>query len=711
MLACIVIPGSIRAQELNDETEHVLKAAVARVAPSVVQIETSGGTEMVGAGGPGGPVIKGVGPTTGLIVSPDGYVITSAFNFANKPTAVFVTIPGRKERLVAKTIATDQTRMLTLIKVEASGLPVPSAVPTKEVRIGQWSVALGRTLDPIVDNPPSSSAGIISALDRIWGKAIQTDAKISPTNYGGPLVDVAGRVFGILVPANPFAEGDTAGVEWYDSGIGFAIPLEDVFTALPRLKQGKDLHRGMLGITPSSTDIYSGHSKINSVAPDSTAAKAGIKAGDEILEVDGKPTLNHAQVLHAMGRKYEGDVVTIKVKRGKEEKVFANLVLAGSVSAYVTPALGILPMRDDPELGLEIRYVFAKSAAEEAGLKPGDRIMKFGPPSAPGGIAMPMIPFTGRDQLTALLETQAPGASVRLEVKRKQGGKTETINVVLGNPDASIPDMLPPESSVKKALVRPKAAAPTGPGGLRPIRPGPGDPPKPPLPGPPAGPMGNSQPVPTPKDPSKIEKGLLKRTNQAHDHEFWVFVPENYDQNIAHGMVIWLHAMGKGGKDADDVREIWQQYCESNHLIMVGPKAENDTGWVASEAEFIASVARDLMSEYTIDRERIVVHGMGIGGQMAFYLGFNARDLIRGVATTSAVLATQPKDTVPNQRLSFFIVAGSKDPLLKEIAKSEKTLGEKKYPVIFREIEMGKEYLNEKTLKELVRWIDCLDRL
>src|ERR1051326_7391857 len=109
-LGALLVAAPARAQELNDETEKLIKAAMQRVAPSVVQIETSGGTEMVGAGGPGGGMLKGVGPTTGVIVSPDGYVISSAFNYANKPTAVFVTIPGQKERKVAKTIATDQTR-------------------------------------------------------------------------------------------------------------------------------------------------------------------------------------------------------------------------------------------------------------------------------------------------------------------------------------------------------------------------------------------------------------------------------------------------------------------------------------------------------------------------------------------------------------------------------------------------------------------------
>src|SRR5438045_3720475 len=83
------------------------------------------------------------------------------------------------------------------------------------------ALALGRTWAS-ADAPPSVSVGIISALDRIWGKAVQTDAKVSPVNYGGPLVDVQGRVQGILVPASPRGQDETAGHEWYDSGIGFA---------------------------------------------------------------------------------------------------------------------------------------------------------------------------------------------------------------------------------------------------------------------------------------------------------------------------------------------------------------------------------------------------------------------------------------------------------------------------------------------------------
>src|SRR5205823_3383331 len=136
-------------------------------------------------------------------------------------------------------------------------------------------------------------------------------------------------------------------------------------------------------------------------------------------------------------------------------------------------------------------------------------------------------------------------------------------------------------------------------------------------------------------------------------------------------------------------------------------KSDSETGWLASEAEFVQEVAREVLKDYTIDRQRIVAHGMGVGGQLAFYLGFNARDLIRGAATTGAVLATQPKDNVPGQRLAFFVVAGGKDPLAKTIAEVKPELVKRKFPVTHREVtEMGKEYLDRKTFDELVRWLD-----
>jgi serine protease Do len=697
--AVISLAASVRLAAADDPAaaqERAMKAAVARVAPSVVQIETSGGTDVIGTGP--AQIRKGVGPTTGLVVSSDGYIISSAFNFANKPSAIFVAVPGHQDRLVARVVATDHSRMLTVLKIEAKGLKVPEAAPKKDMQVGQWALALGRTWAGL-DTPPSISIGIISALGRIWGRAIQTDAKVSPVNYGGPLIDLRGRVLGVLVPLNPRSKDETAGVEWYDSGIGFAIPLEDINRVLPRLREGHDLNEGKLGITLQGADLFGAAPVIANIAPDSAAQRAGLKPGDTVTAINGVPVLRQAQLMHLLGDKYEGDTVSVAVKRGKETLSFANVKLTASVSAFIHPFLGILALRDDPEPGEEVRYVFAHGPADAAGVKRGDRIMKIGLSEGP------MQPFSGRDQLTDILNRFPPGQEIRLEIQRKEPRKTETVKASLGVFSEAVPESLPEPASHKQALAPRKQVAPGLPGrGRR------GTPPPPAPPGKDEKPEARSDQ----KKPEKKEvpTGLLKRTTASREHQYWLYVPDDYDANVSHALVVWLHPAGKDrDRQTEDVISAWEDFCSDRHIILLCPRADNDTGWLGSDVDFIQEVIQQVLGQYTIDRERIVAHGMGVGGQMAFYLGFNARDLIRGVATTSAVLANQPKDNVASQRLSFFIVAGGQDPLLAGIQESRTRLTAHKYPVVYREIaERGHQYLDTPTLQELIRWIDSLDR-
>jgi S1-C subfamily serine protease/pimeloyl-ACP methyl ester carboxylesterase len=691
----LALPAPARApdDDVDSVQQQAIRAAVQRVAPSIVQIETSGGSGMIGHGPVGRQIRKGVGPTTGLIVGADGYVVSSAFNFADKPSAILIAIPGRTDRLPAKIVATDQTRMITLLKVEANGLPVPEAAPKKEIKVGHWALALGRTWSS-PDIPPSVSVGIVSAVGRIWGKAIQTDAKVSPVNYGGPLVDLQGRVQGVLVPASPRGQDETAGFEWYDSGIGFAIPLEDINRVLPRLKQGQDLKRGLLGITVQSPDIYGAVPVVAVVAAESAAAKADIRPGDTIVEIDGHPVVRQAQILHLLGDKYEGEVVSVKVKRGKDVLAKNNLKLTGVLTSFGRSFLGVLPMRDDPELGEEVRYVYPKSPADAAGIKPGDRIMKAGLGN------QPLQAFSGLGQFSALLNVLPPGTELKLAVQRKESKKTDTVSLKLAVAPDTIPDKLPEPASHKKALEPRKQPAPVGPPGV------PGRPRAVP-PAPPAPPDAKKE------EKKKPETGWRKRMNAARDREYWVFVPDNYDPNISYALVLWLHPVGKGKeKDFEDFKDMWEIDCTDRHMILVAPKADSDTGWVASEADALQQVVHEVMEQYTIDRQRVVAHGMGVGGQMALYLAFHSRDLVRGVATTGAVLsASQPKTVVPNQPLSFFIVAGNKDPLVKAIAESKDRLVADKFSVVYRELgNHGTQYLDEKTQAELVNWIDALDR-
>src|SRR5262249_5970081 len=159
-------PAEREAQE-----EQAFKQAAALAGPSLVRIETVGGLERVGQ------VLAGTGPTTGVVLTADGFVISSSFNFAAKPTSILVTLfDGR--RLPARQVALEKVKILTLLKVEAGTLIRARPAPRESFAVGQWALALGKTLD----ETPSVSVGVVSALGRIWGKAMQTDAKVSPVN-------------------------------------------------------------------------------------------------------------------------------------------------------------------------------------------------------------------------------------------------------------------------------------------------------------------------------------------------------------------------------------------------------------------------------------------------------------------------------------------------------------------------------------------------
>src|SRR5262245_7708160 len=159
-LVCALAPLSAQ-DDLEGLEEQAIRSAVATVAPSVVRIETVGGLERVGQ------VLVGTGPTSGLIVSEDGFIVSSAFNFIQQPTSILVVLPGG-QRAAARIVARDHARMIVLLKVNAeSKLPVPIAVPRNEVSVGQWSIAVGRTYD---QPQPNLSVGVISATNRVWGR-------------------------------------------------------------------------------------------------------------------------------------------------------------------------------------------------------------------------------------------------------------------------------------------------------------------------------------------------------------------------------------------------------------------------------------------------------------------------------------------------------------------------------------------------------------
>jgi len=141
--------------------------------------------------------------------------------------------------------------------------------------------------------------GIISAKNRVGGRAIQTDANISPANYGGPLVDIQGRLIGICVPMNPQSQAVAAGVEWYDSGIGFAVPVDDFAKIIERLKDGQRILPAFVGIETGPVDGPG--MRVNGVVEGSAADQAGLVKGDVLLAIDDEPIndmLRFRQVLN-----------------------------------------------------------------------------------------------------------------------------------------------------------------------------------------------------------------------------------------------------------------------------------------------------------------------------------------------------------------------------------------------------------------------------
>jgi len=674
--------------ELDARLEAATKAALAKIAPCVVQVRTVGGAEFLGRRE--AAVQRGTGPTTGLIVTADGYIISSSFNFANKPAAITVAIPGHKEPLPARVIAEDKTRMLTLLKVEATALPVPTPTPRARLKIGQWTIAVGRTWGESQNTTPSASVGILSALDRVWGKAVQTDAKVSPVNYGGPLIDLEGRVIGVLVPLSPRGDSETAGVEWYDSGIGFAIPIEDILHVLPRLKVGKTLQKGRIGVTMKQEDPVMTPSEITSVTLDSPASKLPLQPGDRVIAVDDKPVHNQAQFLHAMGPKYEGDSISLKIKRGDKELSFDKVVLTGQPANHNPAFLGILPVRDDNENGVQVRYVFPESPAARAGIVAGDRILR-----------VDNVPLKDRESLRFLIDRFMPGMKAKLDVKQKGGSKK--VDVTLAAMTDALPPSELPSGTAKKAMAERKPLS-----GMPPV---PGKSPgKAPAKVPAKAP--NKSPTKDNAPPAeKAKTGFFEVNDPASGNSTWYYVPEDYDPNISYGVVVWLHPSGEPMQQA--ILNLWKPICKQYQLILMGPKAEHPNGWLTSEADVVQTQLRVLLHQYTIDRGRIVLHGLGNGADFALYLGFDAREQVRGVAAVAGALPQPPKENLPGRPLSFFLVAGDRDPRIEAIRAVPAKLKAQHYPTLYHETpNQGSGYIADPiVLEQLILWIVGLDRI
>jgi serine protease Do len=676
LLALQVLRGAGRATaaDLAELEQSALNAAVDAVADSVVQITTIGGLEQVDQ------QVLAQGPTTGLIVAKDGYIVSSAFNFAQQPTSILVRLPGGQQR-PAEIIGRDTSRMLVLLKVDADEpLSVPKASPLDDVHPGDWAVALGRTYDA---KKVSVSVGVVSALNRMHGRALQTDANVSAANYGGPLVDIYGRVLGILVPMAPQSgTGETsavAGSEFYDSGIGFAVPLKHVLSVLDRWKEEKDLQRGVLGVSLKPGSPHATAPIVTAIWPRSPAAAAGWKPKDRILEVEGVKVDSQTALRFQVAAHYAGDKLKVTIRRGagddaKERET--EITLADKLPAYRHAFLGVLPARqaaksdsgdeDDEDessnekdsekanneetAGVLVRSIWPGSPADKAGLRSGDLISRLGDEK---------VESVGE----ALAKLNAKNPGDELAVAAKRGDEELKLDVELAE--------LPTDTLAAADLPATNEAEKDNDESLK-LR--------------------------------DFKLPEMKQTARYLD-------PSNDGARL--GLLLWL---GDGKKEsAEKIAEAWQRPVRRDGLILIIAEPGDAAGWSTDDMEYLARLLQTAAARFELDPRRIIVAGEGKAGQLAYALAFAAKKFVRGVAAIDSPLprTLELPDNNPNERLAVLAIETQNTPLSLLIRQDLKKLEEAGYPAtqIVRQAEASRPaMLDSSTRAKIARWIDGLDR-
>jgi serine protease Do len=269
---------------------------------------------------------------SGIIISPDGYILT-ANHVVDGMDEIKVAIPDGKKEYTAKVVGTDPPTDVAVLKIDATGLPAITLGDSDQLEVGDVVLAIG--------NPfgigQSVTMGIVSALERNIrdfsedGRVhiqdfIQTDAAINRGNSGGALVDAEGRLIGINTAIIPSGGGG-------NQGIGFAVPINLARSVMERLISGGKATHGYLGIRMQDMNAdlaqqFNLSSQngvlVDDVMPDGPAGQAGIKSGDVIVAFNGKAVDDGHSLQLAVTDCAPGSTATVKLIRNGAEK---NLTL------------------------------------------------------------------------------------------------------------------------------------------------------------------------------------------------------------------------------------------------------------------------------------------------------------------------------------------------------------------------------------------------
>ncbi|WP_299109971.1 trypsin-like peptidase domain-containing protein [uncultured Tenacibaculum sp.] len=263
-------------------------------------------------GGNGTREYKQVGTGSGVIISPDGYIVTNNHVIANA-TDIEITLNNRK-KVKAKLIGADEKNDIALLKVDVDGdLPNLPFANSNNVKIGEWVLAVGNPYNLT----STVTAGIVSAKGRdLDGNKnieafIQTDAAVNPGNSGGALVNTRGELVGI----NTAISSRTGSF----IGYSFAVPSNITKKIVDDLLEFGSVQQALIGFRPDLTDSSIEGVKIGEVFKDGGAGKAGLKDGDVITKVNDVKISKYSDLKGQLTAKRPGEYINVTVDRDGEE--------------------------------------------------------------------------------------------------------------------------------------------------------------------------------------------------------------------------------------------------------------------------------------------------------------------------------------------------------------------------------------------------------
>ena len=425
----VVVPTN---DQVSQSRRNAITAAVAKVAPSVVTVQTEAVDQtpqdpfdIFFGGGRAQPRTQ-AGLGTGFIVRNDGVIVTNAHVVAG---ATKVSVMMRDGTVFpAKVLGEDETNDIAVVRITAKSLPEVKLGNSNNLVIGEWAIAIGNPFGFYLGNAePSVSVGVISATQRNLvgqgeGQAsyfdmIQTDAAINPGNSGGPLVNADGEVIGVNSSIFSPSGGSV--------GLGFAIPINRVARVVDDLLTHGSIRSPWIGVTlkqiPSTNprDIIAQGAVIGTVAPGSPAASAGLQPGDVIMREGTRAVRNPFDWNAALLDLRVGSPAHLHMKRGSREfDVDVNVgdrpeVTAAKVQVLrelelvtVTPAIAA-DRRLRRQVGALI-YNISQFVSEQTGLQKGDVIFQINnyPIRRAEDAAKVIDAMGGRSYLRVLVERQ-----------------------------------------------------------------------------------------------------------------------------------------------------------------------------------------------------------------------------------------------------------------------------------------------------------------